>query len=267
MAGRTGAPPAMIREGVWKAERRKGSSYNSGMPVVEPVTQRYLGSDYIEKNPSWDSEDSPWKAAQVHRVLEGNGIRPGSLVDVGCGAGLVLAHLQQWYPSARFAGFDIAPAAERFWEVPRSRGISLTLGDFTTMETGPFDVLLALDVLEHLADPYAFLERVKTRATHFVFHFPLDLSALSVLREQPLLHVHDRVGHLHFFTRRLALALLQDCGYQVIDARYTGAAFSAPQRGLAARVAQLPRRLAALVNRDWGARLLGGETLIVLART
>jgi SAM-dependent methyltransferase len=235
------------------------------MPVEQPVAQRYLGSDYVTKNPTWDSEDSPWKAGQVRSILEANGIQPTSFVDVGCGAGLVLAQLQKSYPSAKFTGYDIAPDAERFWEFPRSTGIVLTIGDITAIEVGPFDVLLALDVIEHLADPYSFLERVKTRATHFVFHFPLDLSAMSVLREQPLLKVHDQVGHLHFFTRRLALALLLDCGYQVIDARYTGASFSAPRRGLSARLARLPRRLVSLVSRDWGARLLGGETLMVLA--
>jgi hypothetical protein len=116
-------------------------------------------------------------------------------------------------------------------------------------------------------DPFAFLGRLKGRAAHYVFHFPLDLSAISVLRESPLLYVHDKVGHLHYYTRGLALSVLHDCGYRVIDARYTGAAFTAPQRTVKARLAALPRRLAFALNRDWGARLLGGETLMVLATT
>lgn len=233
---------------------------------LEPIARRYLGSDYVERNPTWDVEDSPWKAARVHEVLATHGVRPASIVDVGCGAGLVLTELQRSYPAAHLSGFDIAPDAERFWEAPRARGIELTVGDFTAENTDRADVLLALDVLEHLQDPFAFLERLKGRASHYVFHFPLDLSASSVLRESPLLLVHDKVGHIHFFTRGLALALLADCGYTVVEARYTGAAFSAPQRGWKGRAAQLPRRLVYAINRDWGARLLGGETLMVLAR-
>ena len=237
------------------------------MPDNEPIVARYLSGDYLQSNPSWDVEDSPWKAGKVHDILVANAIRPRSLVDVGCGAGLVLVELQRRYPGAVVVGYDIAPDAERFWESPRASGVELNVGDFTGVARDRFDVLLALDVLEHLQDPYAFLERLKGRADHYVFHFPLDLSAISVLRESPLLYVHNKVGHVHYFTRGLAVALLHDCGYRVVDARYTGAAFTASQRTWKARLAELPRRVAFAVNRDWGARLLGGETLMVLATT
>jgi SAM-dependent methyltransferase len=237
------------------------------MPEADRFADRYLGSEYLQKNPTWDVEDSPWKAGKVRDVLAANHVHPASIVDVGCGAGLVLVELKRAYPQARLSGFDIAPDAERFWASPRASGIALTVGDFTSASMERQDVLLALDVLEHLQDPYAFLARLKGRATHYVFHFPLDLSAFSVLREKPLLHVHQKVGHVHYFTRGLALALLSDCGYRVVDARYTGAAFNVPQRGWTTRLAHVPRRIAFALNRDWGARLFGGETLMVLATT
>jgi SAM-dependent methyltransferase len=235
------------------------------MSGIDPVAARYLGASYLQNNPSWDSEDSPWKAGKVREILTANDIRPQSIVDVGCGAAIVLAELQRAYPEARLAGFDIAPDAERFWAQPRAGGIELTVGDFTATSSGPFDVLLALDVLEHLQDPFAFLTRIRGRARHYVFHFPLDLSAASVLRETPLLHVRHKVGHVHYYTRNLALALLTDCGYRIVDARYTGAAFTAPRRSLKTWLAGLPRRTARMINADWGVRLFGGETLMVLA--
>ncbi len=89
---------------------------------------------------------------------------------------------------------------------------------------------------------------------------------MSVLRESPLLHVRDKVGHIHYFTKGLALALLVECGYEVLDWKYTGAAFTAPQRSWKTRVAGLVRRLAYAANKDAGVRLMGGETLMVLAR-
>ncbi len=235
------------------------------MPEFDPIAARYRGADYLRKNPSWDSEDSPWKAGKVLDLLTAHGLQPESIVDVGCGAGIVLAELKRAYPAARLSGYDIAPDAERFWAAHRASGIELNVGDFSATSNRRYDVLLALDVLEHLQDPFAFLARIKGSAKHYVFHIPLDLSAASVLCEMPLLHVRRKVGHVHYYTRGLALALLEDCGYRVVDARYTGAAFTAPQRGWKARVAQLPRRLAFALNRDWGSRLLGGETLMVLA--
>lgn len=230
-----------------------------------PIAARYLGAEYLHQNPSWDSEDSPWKAVKIRELLEAHGLAPRSIVDVGCGAGIVLTELRRSYPSARISGYDIAPDAERFWEAARASGIELTVGDFTATQTPPSDLLLALDVLEHLQDPFAFLANIRGRAAHYVFHFPLDLSASSVLREAPLLHVRRKVGHVHYYTRGLALALLEDCGYRIVDARYTGAAFNAPRLGWKTQIARLPRRLIFAINRDWGARLLGGETLMVLA--
>jgi len=236
------------------------------MLEFDPIAARYRGADYLRKNPSWDSEDSPWKAGKVRDLLAAHGLQPGSIVDVGCGAGFVLAEMKHAYPAARLSGYDIAPDAERFWASHRASGIELAVGDFTATPTQRYDVLLALDVLEHLQDPVAFLARIKGCAKHYVFHIPLDLSAISVLRESPLLYSRRKVGHLHYYTKELALALLADCGYDVIEARYTGAAFTAPQRTWAARITGPARHLAFALSKDWGVRLLGGETLMVLAR-
>jgi hypothetical protein len=86
------------------------------------------------------------------------------------------------------------------------------------------------------------------------------------LRQNPLLQVRDKVGHLHFFTHGLAVALLRESGFEIIEARYTGAAFDAPQRSLKTKAAGWVRRIAYAIDRDLGARLLGGETLMILAR-
>lgn len=229
------------------------------------LQKRYTSAEYIECNPSWDMEDSQWKAEKVREILDANRIIPESIIDVGCGAGRVLMELMTAYPNARLTGYDIAPDTERFWAALRDAGLNMVLGNFIESKSLHNDVLLLLDVVEHLQDPFEFLAKVRGRAKYYVFHFPLDLSAASVLREAPLLLVREKVGHVHYYTRGLVLALLKECGYIVIESRYTGAAFSAPKRGWKTLLAQIPRRLAFAINHDWGARLFGGETLMVLA--
>lgn len=236
------------------------------MTLEDPVSRRYLTGEYAEKNPDWDSLDSPWKAARVAELLRRHGVQPRSIAEVGCGAGGVLAALRPLFPTAELHGFDIAPGAVRFWERHRDADIRFTLGDFLTLSTWRYDLLLVLDVVEHLGDPFAFLERLRAHGQQVVFHFPLDLSAVAVVREKPLLHVRSLVGHVQYFTRGLALALLDECGYEVVEAKYTGAAFTAPQRSWKTRLAGVARRLAYAIDRDMGVRLLGGETLMVLAR-
>ena len=238
----------------------------AAVSLDDPVTRRYLSGDYAEKNPDWDAHDSPWKAGRVAELLERHRVRPRSIAEVGCGAGGVLAALRPLFPGTELHGFDIAPGAARFWERHGSADIRFTLGDFLALNTRRYDLLLVLDVVEHLGDPFAFLERLRAHGDQVVFHFPLDLSAVAVAREKPLLHARMQVGHIHYFTRGLALALLGECGYEVIEASYTGAAFTGPQRTWKTTLAGLVRRLAYAVDRDVGVRLFGGETLIVLAR-
>jgi hypothetical protein len=225
----------------------------------------YTNGRYLEQNPAWDREDSPWKADQVEGILRLNRIEPGSICEVGCGAGGVLAALRLRYPDNEMAGYDISPHAAHFWQHHAGLNIDFQVGDFLA-DVDCFDTILLLDVLEHLADPHTFLSRIKTRAKHFVIHFPLDLSASSVLRESPLLVARRKVGHIHYFTRGLALELLDESGFAVVENHYTGAAFNTPQAGFKTRLAELPRRIAYALNKELGVRLLGGETLMVLAK-
>jgi cyclopropane fatty-acyl-phospholipid synthase-like methyltransferase len=236
----------------------------SGASVTGP-DEKYLTDEYVDKNPTWDMEDSPWKASLVARVLRKNSLSPTSICEIGCGAGLVMAELRKSYPSAELFGFDIAPAASRFWPRHESADIHFAVGDFATLNRRTYDAILILDVIEHVRDPFAFLSGLRGAARYFVLIIPLDLSALSVAREQPLLTQRRNVGHIHFFTKNLALAMLEENGFRVIDQQYSGAAFNAPRRTWKTTLAMAPRWIARQVNRDWAVRVLGGETLVVLA--
>jgi len=226
----------------------------------------YTSSDYLKKNPTWDSEDAPWKISRVEELILDHQVKNNKVCEVGCGSGACLTEMRKYNGDAKLYGYDIAPDAADFWKQYTSENIHFESGDFLAMETPYFDLILILDVLEHVVDPHDFLCRIRDRAECFIFHFPLDLSSISVLRESPLLYVRKKVGHIHYFTKGLALELLNECGFEIVEFRYTGAAFNTPQAGLKTRLAQLPRRIAYALNKDFGVRLLGGETLMVLAK-
>ena len=223
----------------------------------------YLEGAYEKLNPSWDTDDSVWKAGLVAAMLSRHGLQPATVTEVGCGAGAVLATLHTLLPQARLSGWDIAPGAEHFW--PGHRGVNFTRGDFLVAAQEPVDLLLLLDVIEHVANPHDFLSRLRPFGRHLLLHIPLDISVASVLRETPLLQQRRGVGHIHYFTRGLALELLAECGYEVLEASYSGAHLR-PHARLRARLAGLVRRSVFALGRDAGVRLLGGDTLLVLAR-
>jgi SAM-dependent methyltransferase len=232
------------------------------------IEQRYLDESYLLKNPDWDRADSPWKAKKVLSLLEDHNIIPNSICEVGCGSGDTLACLAKELPNTRMTGFDISPQAAEFWKDHQNLdGVEFLLGDFHKINQKTFDVLLMLDVFEHVRDPFTFLEASRCCATYFVFHIPLDLSASSVARGAPLLMVREKTGHLHYYTKDLALATLRDTGYEIVEWRYTEASLNSPNRSRKTRVASIVRRLAYAFNKDFGVRLLGGETLLVLAKS
>lgn len=234
--------------------------------MAHPSLQ-YLTPEYLERNPTWDLEDTPWKAGIVAAILARNGIQPASVCEVGCGSGGCLAELRTLYPDTELSGFDIAPDAASFWARYDGLNIHFEVGDILQKPLPKRDVLLMLDVIEHLADPHDFLTRLHGKANYYVFHIPLDLSSVSVFRETPLLYVRNKVGHIHYFTKQLALSLLRESGYKIIDAGYTRAAFTAPTRSWKTIIVRPLRAIVnILIGKDRGARLLGGETLIVLAQ-
>ena len=228
--------------------------------------ESYLSGEYLANNPTWDEEDSDWKADQILKLVRRNNLSPASVVEIGCGAGGILACLQESLPDIRYSGFEIANDASRFWDKYAGRNIEFTVGDFLQHKNEHYDMLLLMDVIEHVPDPFEFLKNLISHADHFVFHIPLDLSALSVIREKPLLNVRSKVGHIHYFTKGLALSLLLECGFEIIDWFYTGACFTSPQITWKTKLAGIPRRFFYSLNRDWGVRVMGGDTLMVLAQ-
>lgn len=225
----------------------------------------YSDGAYLTKNPSWHVEDSPWKARQIERILRKNTVTPRTLAEVGCGAGEILVQLQRVFPETDYSGFEISPQAFSLCRERESSRIHFYLKDLLE-EKEYFDVLLVIDVFEHIDDYLGFLRRVKNRAQFKVFHIPLDLSLQTLFRVNPILKQRDSVGHLHYFFKDTALATLKHCGYEVIDSFYTAAGVDKTDLSIGGRLLKLPRRFMFNVNADLTVRILGGYSLLVLAR-
>lgn len=187
------------------------------------LTPRYVNGEYLAHVPDWHAVDAPWKAKKIVELLRRHAVAPRTVCDVGCGAGEILAHLQRELPStARLTGYDISGQAIDLCQPKSNFRLSFRHGDFLTDSRDQYELLLLLDVLEHVPDYLGFLTRLKDRAKRFVFHIPLDLSVHTVAKgSRHLEQMRERYGHLHYFTRETALRTLEDSGYIVEDAVYT----------------------------------------------
>jgi SAM-dependent methyltransferase len=224
----------------------------------------YTDGSYRTLNPDWHVADSGWKAERIAAILTGNSVDFHSCVEVGCGGGQVLARLAQRLPGKRYTGYDISADAASLWRsLPET--VSYRVGDFTSSDEA-YDLLLLIDVFEHVEDYMSFLRRLSTRARWFIFHIPLEMHMSALLRDRQL-HSRRQVGHLHYFSRATALATLEDTGYRVVKAEYTNLSRETQEgRRPLTRLANLFRAATQAVSVDLAAKVLGGYSLLVLCR-
>lgn len=229
--------------------------------------QRYTDGGYLECNPTWHVEDSPWKAKHIFDMIARHTLMPATICEVGCGAGEVLVQLQGKLPDeCRFWGYDVSPQAHQLASQRANPRLQFRQADLLAEEETTFDLVLVIDLIEHLDDYYGFLRKLKPRGRHTIFHIPLDLSAYTVWRSYPILDLRASVGHIHYFTKDTALAALADTGYEVLDWFYPEQRLNLRGKPVRQKVLGLLRQAMIGANRDLAVRLLGGRSLLVLAR-
>ena len=231
-------------------------------------TSQYVDGTYARKIHDWHAGDAPWKSAKVLRMLARHELSPRTVCDVGCGAGEILAEMQRRLPQdTEFTGFDISPQAIAMARPKENRRLRFRNEDFLVAITPPFDLLLLLDVFEHVPDYLGFLEALRERASRFIFHIPLEISLQSLRREAAAVReARSRYGHLHHFTKQTALAALRDTGYEAVDHFYTDDWEGPPSGCSMQRLACEARKLMARVHPDLAALVFARFNLLVLAR-
>lgn len=222
-------------------------------------------SSYLEHNPDWHLSDSKWKSIQIMKMLKQHNLFPKKIAEVGCGAGEILNQLHQNLDlDKNFYGYEIAPAAFSLCETRKKPRLEY-FNENPFNKNNYFDLLLSIDVFEHVEDSYSFVRACGETAEYKLYHIPLELSVISILRNMPI-KAYKSVGHLHFYTKDTALSMLQQCGQTVVDYVYTAGALEAPNRQLRTKLLNLPRKMLYSLNKDFCVRLFGGFSLLVLTK-
>jgi 2-polyprenyl-6-hydroxyphenyl methylase/3-demethylubiquinone-9 3-methyltransferase len=189
---------------------------------LNPVRLKYLR----------DRVDQHWQGDECSRTpLEGK-----SALDVGCGAGLLAEPLARL--GASVTGIDASPEVievARDHAARQGLAIDYRAGEVEALE-GEFDLVTAMEVIEHVADPAAFLKALARRLAPgglLVMSTP-NATAMSKLL---MITLGEGLGQIprgtHEFERFIApegmKQLLADAGLKCLDTE--GIAWS-PTRGL-----------------------------------
>lgn len=223
------------------------------------LSDAYTNGAYLADYPDWLEHQAEWKAVQIRRLLKGKPT-PSRVCDIGCGAGYVISELSRDYPpSVIWDGFDISPDSLRLG--CESENVRLALmGEIDP--TVQYDLVLCLDVLEHVENCWEFLRELRNRGSHFVFHIPLDFNAQIAVRPERMRYLRNVTRHFGYFTAESALDTLRRCGYRPQDWFYTRISH---HRARWFRPVDWLRNVLFPVAPNFTVRLFGGYSLMVFA--
>jgi hypothetical protein len=201
-------------------------------------------------------------------MLEKNDVKPSSICDIGCGTAGVLDELLTMLPSppSTAVGYEVSPQAVNLVPEDRRDRVEVVLGAHDA-DNRRFDLMLCLDVFEHVEDYYGFLRDIQSKAPLAVFHVPIDTAVTSVLRPGPVLRSSKVVGHIQHFTRASALEALRHTGYEIVDCFHTVPARDQRPTRTRQRVGRTARLAASALSLDLAAKWMTGFPLLVLARS
>lgn len=247
--------------------REANLTLTHGSAERNPLDERYTGGGYLAENPEWGERNASWKAEQVAAMLRKHQLQPRTICDIGCGTGGVLDALRAFLPNtSSLTGYEAASQALELAPADRRRRIEL-INARHDADDRRFDLLLALDVFEHVEDYYGFLRDIRSKASLAIFHIPIDTAVTSVLRPGPVLRSYRKVGHIQHYTPTLALEALRHVGYTILDYHHTIPARVAAPDSVRGWVGKIGRLSLARLNVNLAAKLVPGFPLLVLAET
>lgn len=172
----------------------------------------------------FELESTHWWALGMRAALDGllegavAGHRDLQILDLGCGTGLLLQHLQPYAQPSAPIGLDSSPHALRFC---RQRGATrLVQADAAAppLAYESLDLIVSIDVIQHLAPAGADQRMLRACARLLRPGGWLYLRTNSALGHRPLAGVDS--GRYRRYERRQLRIMLHEVGLQPVRATY-----------------------------------------------
>lgn len=149
---------------------------------------------------------------------------PESIIDVGCGEGVLTEKWAAELPKGRVVGVDLDdPKLRQEWErrVGPNLEFQVSFGDQLPFADGEFEAAAAMEVLEHVPDPDAVLKEMSRVARRWLLvSVPREpiWRMLNVARGAYLRDLGNTPGHLNHWSKRRFASLLERHG-RVVELR------------------------------------------------
>jgi 2-polyprenyl-3-methyl-5-hydroxy-6-metoxy-1,4-benzoquinol methylase len=149
---------------------------------------------------------------------------PRSLLDIGCGEGVLTHRWALALGSARVVGIDLEdPKLRAEWSTRVAENLEFraTRAERLPFEDEEFDLVTAIETLEHIPDAQRTLsEMSRVAARHLLVSVPREplWRALNLVRGAYVRDLGNTPGHVNHWSRRQFVRLLEQHG-EVLEVR------------------------------------------------
>lgn len=149
---------------------------------------------------------------------------PRSLLDVGCGEGVLVQRWAHALPHARVVGIDLQEQSiQAGWAAHAAPNLEYRVQEAADLPfaDGEFDLASAIEVLEHVPDPaHTLAEMARCAQRHLLVSVPREplWRMLNVARGAYWSELGNTPGHLNHWSRRSFVRLLARHG-EVVEVR------------------------------------------------
>jgi 2-polyprenyl-3-methyl-5-hydroxy-6-metoxy-1,4-benzoquinol methylase len=149
---------------------------------------------------------------------------PNSVLDVGCGEGVLTAKWAQRLGTGRVVGIDLEdPKLRDEWMQRRRQNLEFRAiaAEHLPFAGDEFDLAAAIEVLEHVPDPeYTLGEMARVAERHLLVSVPREplWRGLNAARGAYLRQLGNTPGHVNHWSKRGFVRLLERHG-EVLEAR------------------------------------------------
>ncbi|MEA2438227.1 MAG: hypothetical protein QOF65_2783, partial [Thermoleophilaceae bacterium] len=133
-----------------------------------------------ERHAAWRELGAKGKADHVASLCASAGLGSGTVLEIGCGDGSLLAELSSRGFGGSLSGFDISPAAVELAEgrgVPRVASLAVFDGKSLPVADRSFDLGVLSHVLEHVPEPLPLLREAARACRALIVEVPLERNA------------------------------------------------------------------------------------------
>ncbi|MFS4416758.1 class I SAM-dependent methyltransferase [Maribacter sp. 2307ULW6-5] len=175
--------------------------------------------DYDQKDSDYFKHERPEMLALMPKTCN-------TLLDVGCGEGTFARQIKESH-GAEVWGIELMEGpGKRAEEVLDKVFIGSCTSFLKELPAGYFEVIYCNDVLEHLEDPYSFLDGLKSKLApngviissipNIRYHSAFKKIVLQKKFEYERHGIFDKT-HLRFFTQSSIAKMYTDLGFQIIS--------------------------------------------------